>query len=434
MSSIELYPNKLNGKIVAPRSKSVMQRALACAMLHHGPTEIIYPGKSEDDLAALEIIKALGAQVTEDIRKYIITGAPTLLNQSETISIHAGESGLSMRMFTPIVALRNGITQLMGKGSLLKRPMVFFNEVLPQLGVHIESNNGFLPLEVKGSLITKNIEIDGSLSSQFLTGLLLAYSAAEASNVTIYVKDLQSKPYIDLTLEVMQAFNMQMPIVDNYQKFYFPKSSLERTVESRIKFQVEGDWSGASFLLVAGALHGDIIVEGMSIHSKQADRAIMKALQLAGVSYQEYANEISVQSSSLQAFEMDATECPDLFPPLVALAAHAKGVSRFTGVHRLKHKESDRGLTLQQEFQKMGIRIEINGDEMLVYGGSPFIEKGVVFSSHHDHRIAMAVAVAALPLEQPIFIQDASAVGKSYPHFFEDLQQLGVSIKQVILS
>ncbi|MCU0337399.1 MAG: 3-phosphoshikimate 1-carboxyvinyltransferase, partial [Sediminibacterium sp.] len=108
MSSIELYPNKLNGKIVAPRSKSVMQRALACAMLHHGPTEIIYPGKSEDDLAALEIIKALGAQVTEDIRKYIITGAPTLLNQSETISIHAGESGLSMRMFTPIVALRSG--------------------------------------------------------------------------------------------------------------------------------------------------------------------------------------------------------------------------------------------------------------------------------------------------------------------------------------
>ena len=172
----------------------------------------------------------------------------------------------------------------------------------------------------------------------------------------------------------------------------------------------------------------------MNIHSKQADRAIMKALQLAGVSFEEDLNEIKVKSGLLQPFELDATECPDLFPPLVALAAHAKGVSSFTGVNRLKHKESDRGLTLQQEFQKMGIRIDINGDKMLVYGGNPSIEKGTVFSSHHDHRIAMAVAVAALPLEQPIFIQDASAVGKSYPHFFEDLQQLGVSIKQVILS
>lgn len=434
MSSVEIHPRQLKGNIVAPRSKSVMQRALACAMLYPGQTEILYPGRSEDDLAALEIIRALGAQVKEEEKKYYVTGAQVLLSQSESISIHAGESGLSMRMFTPIVALRSGTTHLTGKGSLQKRPMNFFNEVLPQLNVIVESNDGFLPLSVRGPLSPENIQVDGSLSSQFLTGLLLAYSAAGASYVRIDVNNLQSKPYIDLTLDVMQAFNMHLPIVDNYQKFYFPRITSEHNFEKVIHYQVEGDWSGAAFLLVAGALYGDITVEGMNIHSKQADRAIMKALQLAGVSFEEDLNEIKVKSGLLQPFELDATECPDLFPPLVALAAHAKGVSRFTGVNRLKHKESDRGLTLQQEFQKMGIRIDINGDKMLVYGGNPSIEKGTVFSSHHDHRIAMAVAVAALPFEQPIFIQDASAVGKSYPHFFEDLQQLGVSIKQVILS
>lgn len=431
MISVEIHPKLLQGSIIAPRSKSVMQRALACSMLYSGQSEILFPGRSEDDLAALQIIRALGATVVEEVKKYTVQGASILSSQQDPISIHACESGLSMRMFTPIAALRNGATQLTGKGSLEKRPMLFFNEVLPKLGVDVKSENGFLPLTVKGPLQPVNIQVDGSLSSQFLTGLLLAYSAANASDVTIEVVNLQSKPYIDLTLEVMQAFKMHVPEVENYERFYFPKQVQERNNGEVIRFQVEGDWSGASFLLVAGAIHGNIVVEGMSLQSMQADKAIMKALTLSGARFEVQQNQIKVSSSHLHPFEMDATECPDLFPPLVALAAHAKGTSRFTGVHRLKHKESDRGLTLQQEFGKMGIKIDIDGDTMQVFGGNPIVENGVTFSSHHDHRIAMAVAVASLPLEQPIFIQDASAVGKSYPHFFGDLQQLGVEIKQV---
>jgi 3-phosphoshikimate 1-carboxyvinyltransferase len=203
---------------------------------------------------------------------------------------------------------------------------------------------------------------------------------------------------------------------------------------------VEGDWSGAAFLIVAGAIAGNLRIEGLQRDSSQADKAILSALDAADVEYRWEGADLFVHCGAtgakrgnsagegdpigIQAFSFDATECPDLFPPLVALAAYANGITEIRGASRLTHKESNRALTLQEEFGKLGVRIDLEGDLMRVHGGGPL--HGAVTHSRHDHRIAMALAVAGLRSEGPVLIEEAQAIGKSYPDFFRDLQTLGV--------
>jgi len=268
--------------------------------------------------------------------------------------------------------------------------------------------------------------VDGSLSSQFLTGLLMSYAAADADDVTITVNNLTSKPYIDLTLQVMDHFGWRVEN-DNYERFYFnqpyrpiPKKLWEGT------YQVEGDWSGAAFLLVAGVIAGNIIVKGLIGGSTQADRAIVDALERCGAHIAASENMLGTGPASLRAFRFDANECPDLFPPLVALAAYCEGVTTISGTNRLTHKESNRALTLQEEFGKMGIKVDLDGDQMHITGGPV---TGAHVSSHHDHRIAMACAVAALKAKGPTLIEEAQAVNKSYPDFYEHLIALGAKVK-----
>jgi len=284
-----------------------------------------------------------------------------------------------------------------------------------------------LPLQVKGPLQPKNIEIDGSLSSQFLTGLLIAYSSSHASDVRIRVNDLKSRPYVDLTLKIMRDFGLTVPENKNYQEFYFPAAGhqLSSNQSARI-YRVEGDWSGGAFILVAGAIAGEIRVRGLDIHSSQADKAIMKALQAANASMIINKDEIQIGPGSLKAFEFDATDCPDLFPPLVALAAYCQGTTHIKGVRRLAHKESNRGLTLQEEFARMGVKIGLQDDIMLVEGGATL--RSSVVHSRHDHRIAMACAVAGLGAKGEITIEGAEAVNKSYPDFYVHLQSLGAKV------
>ena len=206
-----IHPSSVAGTIVAPASKSAMQRACAAALIKGGRTVLHNPGISADDKAALDIITQLGAEVKEEGDTIVINSNGVRARNDE---INCGESGLSVRMFTSIAALNHERIRVNGKGSLVNRPLSFFNEVLPQLGVECESNNGHLPLQIKGPLHPKNIEVDGSLSSQFLTGLLFAYSAAGARAVSIHVKNLNSKPYIDLTLKLMKDF--RLPVPDNH--------------------------------------------------------------------------------------------------------------------------------------------------------------------------------------------------------------------------
>jgi 3-phosphoshikimate 1-carboxyvinyltransferase len=419
---VTIQPSKLKGSIQAPASKSSMQRACAAALLKKGETIIQNPGNSNDDKAALDIIKKLGAEVIINNQELIINsaGVNPIVNE-----INCGESGLSIRMFTPLVALSDKEITINGKGSLVTRPMDFFDEILPKLNVKIKSQEGKLPLIIQGPLQPKNIEVDGSLSSQFLTGLLMAYAAAGANDVSIKVNNLKSKPYIDLTLDVMKQFGMKTPVNNNYEDFYFEDSAHNSQLTTR-NYTVEGDWSGGAFLLVAGAIAGPITVRGLDLSSTQADKKIIDALMAANAGIAIDAKGIQLHPVEMDAFYFDATDCPDLFPPLVVLAAYCKGKTTIKGVSRLAHKESDRAITLQDEFDKMGVAIDLKGDEMIIHGGGKV--KGADVHSRHDHRIAMACAVAALKADSEMVIDEAQAVKKSYPDFYEDLKKLGADI------
>jgi 3-phosphoshikimate 1-carboxyvinyltransferase len=414
-------PSIINGTLVAPASKSSMQRACAAALLHKGITHIYNAGISNDDKAALDIIQQLGATVhfKNDCVEIISNGFGA--HVSENKIINCGESGLSIRMFSPIAALSSSRIKIIGEGSLQNRPMNFFDEIFPQLGIDIISTDGKLPLQIKGPLQPKDITIDGSLSSQFLTGLLFALGEAAIEALTITVIDLKSKPYIDLTLNIMQHFGFNI-VNDHYERFIIsPKTNRENEL---IEYTVEGDWSSASFLLVAGAIAGSVKLSGLDVNSAQADKAIMEVLVLCGAKINNTKDFIEITKENLHAFEFDATDCPDLFPPMAALAAYCKGTTKIKGIHRLAAKESDRAKTLQDIFGKMGIDIVLENDEMIIEGGRI---KSAEVSSHHDHRIAMASAVAALGAEGNITITEADAINKSYPQFFEDLRQLAVS-------
>jgi len=431
-----VHPSKLSGSQIAPASKSSMQRACAAALIHIGKTIIHNPGHSNDDLAALDVIQKLGATVVIEkpaSGKIHPTSIEVNSNGVKPIgpSMNCGESGLGIRMFTPIAALSHEVINIEGKGSLVKRPMHFFDEILPLVGVKVQSQKGFLPIQIQGPLVPANITIDGSLSSQFLTGMLMAYAATEKQGIEIEVIDLKSKPYIDLTLAVLNAFGWKVEHT-NYESFRFLAHA---PLQPIIEYTVEGDWSGAAFLLVAGAIAGPIKVKGLQLNSTQADKKIMEALLSAKANMIQEEDGILIGPSSdnstayangLMAFEFNATDCPDLFPPLVALASVCNGVTKIKGVCRLAHKESDRGLTLQTEFAKMGVQIELVGDEMLIHGGA-IIQSATVFSQH-DHRIAMACGVAALVANGPIEITEAEAINKSYTDFFTHLQELGAKV------
>lgn len=420
-----IQPSTILGTIQAPTSKSSMQRACAAALLHEGISVIDNPGKSNDDLAARDVITILGATITEGEAQQLIINSNGV--QPINGEMNCGESGLGIRMFAPIAALSATPIVINGTGSLLTRPMDFFDEIFPQLGIQIQSSNGKLPIQLQGPLQPRNITIDGSLSSQFLTGLLMAYGKAATVPVTITVTNLKSKPYIDLTLVVMKHFGYDVTN-NNYESFLIKPV---QPSASDIHYTVEGDWSGGAFLLVAGAIAGKITVNGLNTFSTQADKAILQALIDCGsvISIQENQIDIACPpqgSSALKPFHFDATDCPDLFPPLVALAAFCNGTTVIEGVKRLAHKESDRGLTLQEEFGKMGIQITLQDDLMMIKGGTGVT--GATVHSHHDHRIAMACAVAGLKADGNTIIEEASAINKSYPDFYAHLKQLGAQV------
>lgn len=364
--TVTVQPSSISGEIFAPASKSSMQRACAASLVRNGESIIHNPGISNDDKAALRVIQALGARVNEQedgSLQILSNGIHPVDNQ-----VNCGESGLGIRMFAPLVAMCQQPMTINGEGSLLTRPMDFFDEVLPQLDVKITSDNGKLPIQLEGPLQPKNITIDGSLSSQFLTGLLMAYAAADAQDATIKVVDLKSKPYVDLTLKVMKDFYLNVPVNNNYELFEFKTSFNKKS--GTVNYTVEGDWSGGAFLLVAGAIAGNITVKGLDVASTQADKAILQALMDCGCKLSIQADQIEIGPAPLKAFQFNATDCPDLFPPLVALASYCNGKTVIEGVHRLTHKESNRALTLQDEFGKMGVRIDLQDNIMIVHGGN----------------------------------------------------------------
>jgi 3-phosphoshikimate 1-carboxyvinyltransferase len=410
-----IVPSFLKGEVTAPPSKSMTQRAIAAALLSDTESTILNPSGCEDSKAALGIAASMGAEIQTGLKKLKMKGGGRIKEKK----LYCGESGLAIRMFSPIAALYPYTITMTGSGSLRKRPMSMIEDALSQLGVTCKSEGGYIPLTVKGPLRGGKCEVDGSISSQLLTGLLMALPLA-AEDSEIYVKDLKSKPYIDMTLQVLDKFGIKIQNT-NYTLFNIKGAQKYQGVT----FEVESDWSGGAFLLIAGAVNGEITVNGLRPDSRQSDKAILGVLDSAGARMSIKENSVKIAKSELKSFKFDSTESPDLFPPLVVLAAYCDGISVIKGVSRLIHKESDRAAVLREEFAKMNIGIEVKGDTMLVTGGEV---QGALIDSHNDHRIAMAAAVAALRASNRISIKDAFCVAKSYPEFFQDLRNLGAWI------
>ncbi len=414
---ITVVPSEVNGTVRAPSSKSMSQRAIAAALLSDADCTIINPSYCNDSLAAIGIAENLGARVEKGSTELKILSSHNIKDRT----LNCGESGLAIRMFSPIAALNPGEIIMTGSGSLRNRPMKMIEDTLNQLGAVCKSNEGRLPLIINGPIKGGKCETDGSVSSQLLTGLLMALPLA-ASNSVVSVQNLRSKPYIDMTLQVLEKFGLNV-VNDNYKVFKIEGNQKYMATT----FEVESDWSGGAFLLVAGAVNGDVTVEGLRTDSRQSDKTILTALDRAGAEISISENSIRIKRSKLRSFEFDATESPDLFPPLAALAAYCKGVTGIKGVSRLIHKESNRAKALLEEFRKMNVKVEIKGDYMLITGGKV---NGARVSSHNDHRIAMAVAVTGLGAGGNITIEDPQCIAKSYPGFFNDMKALGAVVSE----
>ncbi len=399
-------------KITAPASKSYLQRALAISALAEGTSILHNISWCDDSIAAKNIIEDLGTEVSEKNGKLTIKSNKLEL---KTNTFSAGEAGLSIRMFSPVFALSDKEITFTGKGSLKKRPVDIIADALSQLGVQVKTNNGFLPIKIKGKMQAGEIFIDGALSSQLLTGLLIALPLLNGNSV-VNVSNLKSKPYIDMTISIMRQFGVDIENID-YHIFKIKGNQKYKPTN----YNIEGDWSGGAFLLLYGAVKNSIEVLNLDIKSQQADKAFVEALQKTGAKVSFTNKSIKVEKNKLNAFDFDATDCPDLFPPLACLASQCNGTSVIKGVSRLKHKESDRAKVLQEEFAKMGINISVNDDFMHITGGKI---KGTTINSHNDHRIAMVGGIMNLFTNEVIKVENKEAINKSYPKFFEDIKKL----------
>ncbi|MBR5201025.1 MAG: 3-phosphoshikimate 1-carboxyvinyltransferase [Alistipes sp.] len=410
--------NRLRGEVIPPCSKSYAQRALAAALLASGRTTLRGIELCRDTRSAIEAIRTLGARVEiKDDNTLIIDGGL----KPAANGLNVGESGLAARLFTPIAALSDRAMIIEGEGTLRHRPMAMMVEPLRALGVEVRDGGGRLPIEVHGPIKGGRVVVDGSISSQFITGLLIALPAAK-SDTTIEVRDAVSTPYIDMTLETLERFGVEiMHNEGDYSEFYVEGNQELKPVD----YTIESDWSAAAFIMVAAAIAGEVTVRNISTLSRQADTLVCRALERAGASIIIEEGAITVAHRPLEAFTFDATNSPDLFPALVALAAAADGVSTIRGIERLRGKESDRGEVLREEYRKLGIEIELDYEEniMRVVGGKPHAAE---VDSHDDHRIAMSLAITALRIEDEVEIRNRECVAKSYPSFFDDLEMLKI--------
>ncbi len=437
METRVIYPGKVEGLARAPASKSALQRAIACAALAEGASTLGGVTLCNDALAALRVAEGLGARVQQrEPGTLVIEGSLRWREagaEKDALRLSCGESGLCMRMYAPIAALGNRTVRLDAEGTLLTRPMHMVAEALEAFGATCSSaSGGFPPLTVRGPLIAGRASIDAQGSSQPITGLLIALPLCGGDSV-LEVRNAVSTGYLALTREVCARFGVAIDVESEgdgrdglggaqHLRFHIAGGQRYRAAS----FDVEGDWSGAAFLAVAAAIAGTprgLKIEGLDPASEQPDRAILDVLEAAGARVEWREGRCCVAPGALRPFEFDATNCPDLFPPLAALAAAIPGLSVIRGVHRLAAKESDRAATLQDVYEALGVRIEVDRerDSLLIHGGAT---SGGTVEAHGDHRIAMTAAVAALRAAGPVHIHGAECVAKSWPEFFDVLESI----------
>ena len=406
-----IHPSQVSGEVRPPCSKSYAQRALAAALLSDGETTLSNIELCDDTRYAMNVITGLGASVRQTgPTEYVIRGGLAPI----TDTINTGESGLATRLFTPIAALCDRRMTITGTGTMLRRPIGMMIDPLRNLGVQVRSN-GYLPITVQGPLRGGETDVEAYVSSQFLTGLLMSLPLAEGDTI-LHVEQPNSLPYLAVTVDLASKFRIRMEH-NGFREFFIPGGQHYHPA----KLHIEGDWSSAAFMLVAGAIAGEVTAKRMNTLSLQADLAIIQALTKAGAVIITTPDEITVRKRELTGFDFDATQRPDLFPILAVLGANCEGTKHIRGMNRLVYKESNRAEAIVSEYTKLGMDVALEDDVMTVRGGSL---SGGTIDSCNDHRIAMAAAIAALAASGPVTITNAQAVTKSYPRFWDDLDSI----------
>ena len=433
-----------------PCSKSFAQRAILAAALADGTSHLSGYSPCGDNESALAVARSLGATVLpmEDAAGTLtITGIGATAGSMDLKEVHVGESGLLTRLMIPIVAvLGKGPVRITGEKTLPGRPLKGAADMMASFGVLLASENArsnafndvFVPLTVKNNLVPGKAEISGKDGSQLISGLLTALPLT-GKNSTLYVEDPKSIPYMFITVDVLGKFGIRIQSEMEGDDIFLQTQDWGHCSQITFKVKgnqqikaadlaIEGDWSAAANFLVAGAIFGSLDLDGLDTASLQADLSIMDILTEAGASLSRLDEEkpLHVQRAPLNAFHFDLNQCPDLFPMVAVLAAFCQGESRLAGVNRLAGKESDRGKAVADMLTQMGVKNRIEDDEMIICGRSlqqrlltGTLLRGGSYTSLHDHRMVMALKVAALGADSPITIDDEACVAKSFPSFHE---------------
>lgn len=415
---VRVAAKNLNGKIPAVSSKSDAHRAVICAALCDGKTEV-YLGEFSDDInATADCLSAMGAKIRRTEEGFIFSGGA---KRGEDASLNCCESGSTLRFLLPVATALGGRKTFIGSGRLPSRPILPLMTALE--GHNVAFDNKKLPIVSAGRLTGGEFTLPGNISSQFISGILLALPLMDEGGTITVTDGLQSRGYVDMTVRTMEKFGVECEKHDGDR--YSVKAD-SKYVSPKI-YRVEGDWSGAAFFLAAGAIAGDITVSGLNVDSAQADRAVLDVLRQFGAEVTCEGENVRVKSADAKPFEVDVSDCPDLFPILAVLACRANGASRLCNASRLRLKESDRVATTAAMLRALSVEVKETEDSLTVYGTGSV--KGGAVCGAGDHRIIMSAAVASLMCNSQgnpsIMITDAEAISKSYPSFFRDFTACG---------
>ena len=422
MANLMITPSKLSGEVKIPPSKSMAHRAIICAALSDGLSIIENIDYSDDIIATIEGMKALGASIVKyDDYLEIVGIYKSNKENNEFRIINCNESGSTLRFLVPISMLFSGKSKFVGKGNLGKRPLTTYYNIFENQGIEYSCEEGNLNLIINGKLKPGNFKVEGNVSSQFITGLLFTLPLLNSdSKITITTK-MESKGYIDLTLQVLKLYGIE--IVNHEYKQFIVRGRQEYKARD---YRVESDFSQAAFYLVAGALGNDVTLLDLNLDSLQGDKATIDFLKQMNCEIVENDEGIKVVSHGLKATTVDASQCPDVIPVVSLALALASGHSEVINAGRLRIKECDRLQATVEELNKLKAHavehessMELDGVETLTGGN---------VSSHDDHRMAMMLAIASTVCKEPVIIDNKECVKKSYPSFWEDFEMLGGKI------
>lgn len=414
MSDVKFSPFVPNGTVNVPPSKSDVHRAIICAAMANGVSRISPVALSNDIKATIGCIKALGADAV--LENNVLTVDGTNMYKNKTALLDCGESGSTLRFFIPIAAVGNINATFVGKGKLPQRPIGIFTEALPKAGTVCKTEGG-LPLEIKGQLKSGIFEIPGNVSSQFITGLLLALPILEGDSEIVLTSPLESVGYIAMTIRTMKQFGVNIQATE--KGWHIKGGQSYKTCD----YTTDGDWSQAAFFMVLGAVSGKVTVKGVAKDSTQGDKKCAEILARFGAKVTQLDNEVTVEKGKLKAITVDASQIPDLVPVLSVCAAFAEGTTKIINAERLRIKECDRLKATAELLNNLGGKVKELSDGLEITGVSS-LKVGNV-NGYNDHRIVMSAAVCAARSDEDITATFAMSINKSYPDFYIDYNSIG---------